>query len=176
MASWKAPGSILEAPGLDFGRLRDDFFEIFASRKMPEALCGWHILRHWFVLRHWVVRNREMAESLPSHTASASNACASVSWQRWARIHGHWKFFVFDAPKAGGSGNEAASEKNYSFLLDDALLIRCAFYRYACCADACRHWSLQEYLSVVRFQLHPCFKTDPKLRWFPTVSNTWNMD
>ena len=28
MASWRAPGSILEAPGLDFGRLWNDFFEI----------------------------------------------------------------------------------------------------------------------------------------------------
>ena len=29
MASWRAPGSILEAPGLDFGRFGNDFFEIF---------------------------------------------------------------------------------------------------------------------------------------------------
>ena len=31
MASWKAPGSILEAPGLDFGGSGDDFVEIFNS-------------------------------------------------------------------------------------------------------------------------------------------------
>ena len=31
MASWMAPGSILEAPGLDLGGSGDDFFEIFAS-------------------------------------------------------------------------------------------------------------------------------------------------
>ena len=31
MASWRAPGSILEAPGLDFGGSGDDFFEIFNS-------------------------------------------------------------------------------------------------------------------------------------------------
>ena len=30
MASWRAPGSILEAPGLDFGGSGDDFGEIFA--------------------------------------------------------------------------------------------------------------------------------------------------
>ena len=30
MASWRAPGSILEAPGLDFGGSGDDFREIFA--------------------------------------------------------------------------------------------------------------------------------------------------
>ena len=29
MASWTAPGSILKAPGLDFERFGDDFFEIF---------------------------------------------------------------------------------------------------------------------------------------------------
>ena len=28
MASWRPPGSILEAPGLDFGGFGDDFFEI----------------------------------------------------------------------------------------------------------------------------------------------------
>ena len=30
MASWRPPGSILEAPGLDFGGSGDDFCEIFA--------------------------------------------------------------------------------------------------------------------------------------------------
>ena len=30
IASWRAPGSILEAPGLDFGGSGDDFCEIFA--------------------------------------------------------------------------------------------------------------------------------------------------
>ena len=29
MASWRVPGSILEAPGLDFGRFWGRFFEIF---------------------------------------------------------------------------------------------------------------------------------------------------
>ena len=108
-------------------------------------------------------KSRNSREFVEPHGVRLECLCfrvlAAMGENPWAL-----KVFVFDAPKAGGSGNEAASEKNYSFLLDDALLIRCAFYRYACCADACRHWSLQEYLSVVRFQLHPCFKTDPKLR------------
>ena len=30
IAFWRAPGSILEAPGLDFGGSRIDFFKIFA--------------------------------------------------------------------------------------------------------------------------------------------------
>ena len=31
MASWRAPGSILEAPGLDFSGSGDDFFDIFVD-------------------------------------------------------------------------------------------------------------------------------------------------
>ena len=52
---------------------------------MPEGLSGWRTLRHRLVLHHWAVRGREVVEILPSHRTSASNACASVSWQRWAR-------------------------------------------------------------------------------------------
>ena len=32
MASWRAPGSILEAPGLDFGGSWVDFSEIFGKK------------------------------------------------------------------------------------------------------------------------------------------------
>ena len=36
MASWRAPGSILEAPGLDFRGVGDNFYEIFASFRSAE--------------------------------------------------------------------------------------------------------------------------------------------
>ena len=87
MASWRAPGSISEAPGLDFGGSGLDFPRFWPSQAMPEGISGWQTLRHRRVLHHWEIRGREVAEILPSHTASASNACASASWQRWARIH-----------------------------------------------------------------------------------------
>ena len=32
MASWRPPGSILEAPGLDFGGFGDDFSKIFEKK------------------------------------------------------------------------------------------------------------------------------------------------
>ena len=42
MASWRAPGSILEAPGLDFGGSWDEFFEIlgFWAKKMRELISN----------------------------------------------------------------------------------------------------------------------------------------
>ena len=42
MASWRAPGSILEAPGLDFGGFWDHFFEIWGllARKMQELIAN----------------------------------------------------------------------------------------------------------------------------------------
>ena len=52
---------------------------------MPEGLSGWQTLCHRLVLHHWAIRGRKVVEMLPSHGTSASNACASVSWQRWAR-------------------------------------------------------------------------------------------
>ena len=52
---------------------------------MPEGLSGWRTLCHRLVLHRWAVRGRKVVEILPSHRTSASNACASVSWQRWAR-------------------------------------------------------------------------------------------
>ena len=85
MASWRAPGSILEAPGLDFGASGLDFPRFWTSKTMPEGFPGWRTLCHQLVLHHWAVRGRKVAEILPSHGTSASNACASVSWRRWAR-------------------------------------------------------------------------------------------
>ena len=85
MASWKALGWILEAPGLDFGGSGLDFPRFWTSKTMPEGLPGWRTLCHQLVLHHWAVRGRKVAEILPSHGTSASNACASVSWRRWAR-------------------------------------------------------------------------------------------
>ena len=40
--SWRAPGSILEAPGLDFGGFWDHFFEIWGllARKMQELIAN----------------------------------------------------------------------------------------------------------------------------------------
>ena len=32
MASWRPPGSTLEAPGLDFGGFGDDFLKIFEEK------------------------------------------------------------------------------------------------------------------------------------------------
>ena len=52
---------------------------------MPEGLSGSQKLFHRLVLHRWGVRRRKVVEILPSHKTSASNACASVSWQRWAR-------------------------------------------------------------------------------------------
>ena len=52
---------------------------------MPEGFSGWRTLCHRLVLNHWAVRGRKTGEILPSHRTSASNACASVFWQRWAR-------------------------------------------------------------------------------------------
>jgi len=85
MASWRALGSILEAPGLDFGGSGLDFPRFGMLQTMPEYLSGWQTLCHRLVLHHWTIRGRKVAEILPSHRTSASNACASVSWQRWAR-------------------------------------------------------------------------------------------
>ena len=41
MASWKAPSSILEAPGLDFGGSGLNFPRFWMSQTMPEGLSGW---------------------------------------------------------------------------------------------------------------------------------------
>ena len=75
----------MEAPGLDFGGSGLDFPRFWTSKTMPEGLPGWRTLCHQLVLHHWAVRGRKVAEILPSHGTSASNACASVSWRRWAR-------------------------------------------------------------------------------------------
>ena len=75
---WRPRGSILEGPG-------SIFKGFWTFEPMPEGLSGWRTLRHRLVLHHWAVRGREVVEILPSHRTSASNACASVSWQRWAR-------------------------------------------------------------------------------------------
>ena len=42
MVSWRALGSILEAPGLDFGGFWDHFFEIWGllARKMQELISN----------------------------------------------------------------------------------------------------------------------------------------
>ena len=42
MASWRAPGSILEALGLDFGGFWDHFFELWGllPRKMQELIAN----------------------------------------------------------------------------------------------------------------------------------------
>ena len=42
MASWRAPGSILEVPGLDFEGFGDHFFEIrgVLARKMQELISN----------------------------------------------------------------------------------------------------------------------------------------
>ena len=42
MTSWRAPGSILEAPGLDFGGFWDHFFEFggLLARKMQELIAN----------------------------------------------------------------------------------------------------------------------------------------
>ena len=85
MASWRPQASILEVPGLDFGGSGLDFPRFWTSQTMPEGLSGWQTLCHQLVLHHWAVRGRKVAEILPSHGTSASNACASVSWRRWAR-------------------------------------------------------------------------------------------
>ena len=88
MASWRAPGSILEAPGLHFGGSGLDFRRFWTSQTMPVGFSGWRTLCHRLVLHHGGVRCRKVAEILSSHRMSASNSCASMSWQRWARIHG----------------------------------------------------------------------------------------
>ena len=85
MPSWRPQGSILEAPGLDFGGSGLDFPRFWTSQTMPENLSGWQTLCHRLVLHRWGVRGRKVVEILPSHRTSASNACASVSWRRWAR-------------------------------------------------------------------------------------------
>ena len=85
MASWRAPGSILEAPRLNFGGSGPDFPRFWTSQTMSKGLSKWQTLCHRLVLHHWAVRVRKVVEILPSHRTSASNACASVSWQRWAR-------------------------------------------------------------------------------------------
>ena len=76
---------ILEAPGLDFGGSGLDFSRFWTSQTMPGGLSGWQTLCHRLVPRHWAIRRRKMAEILPSHRTSASNACAPMSWLRWAR-------------------------------------------------------------------------------------------
>ena len=45
MASWRPPGSILEAPGLDFGGFGDHFFEIFGllAREMLELISNFEL-------------------------------------------------------------------------------------------------------------------------------------
>ena len=79
--SWPHFGSILEGPG--------SIFEGFGRRKRClRAVSGWQTLCHRLVLHHWAIRSRKVAEMLPSHRTSALNAYASVSWRRWARIHG----------------------------------------------------------------------------------------
>ena len=61
-------------------------FQGFGRReRCLRAFPGWRTLCHQLVLHHWAVRGRKVAEILPSHGTSASNACASVSWRRWAR-------------------------------------------------------------------------------------------
>ena len=68
----------MEGPG--------SIFEGFGRRKRClRAFPGWQTLCHQLVLPHWAVRGRRVTEMLPSHRTSASNACASVSWRRWAR-------------------------------------------------------------------------------------------
>ena len=75
---WRPPASIWEGPG--------PIFEGFGRRKRClRASSEWQTLRHRLVLHHWAIRSRKVVEILPSHRTSASNACASVSWRRWAR-------------------------------------------------------------------------------------------
>ena len=49
MVSWKAPGSILEASGLDFGGFGNDFFEIFGHSMLSRSfgvVAGTRLSRH----------------------------------------------------------------------------------------------------------------------------------
>ena len=69
MASWRAPGSILEAPGLDFGGSGLNFFKIFA--------CFWPSVPRTC---------RELAEVLRSLWTPIFDRYASVASHRWAEI------------------------------------------------------------------------------------------
>ena len=75
---WRPQSSIWEGLG--------SIFQGFgALKRCLGAFPWWQTLCHQLVLHHWVIRGRKVAEILPSHGTSASNACASVSWRRWAR-------------------------------------------------------------------------------------------
>ena len=76
MAFWRAPGSILEAPGLDFGGSGDDFCDTFASflarclEDVPPVLPP--------VISPMLVEPKrqkklKFLKVVPSHNTSASN-------------------------------------------------------------------------------------------------------
>ena len=65
MASWRAPGSISEAPGLDFGGSWDEFFEIlgFLAKKMRELISNLPLK----------LRGSSLRLQLPVHLTPTSN-------------------------------------------------------------------------------------------------------
>ena len=72
--------------GIQFWRVWGLFSKVLGSCKWNlRAFPGWQTFCHQLVLHHCAIRKRKVVEILPSHGTSASNVCASLSWQQWAR-------------------------------------------------------------------------------------------
>ena len=83
MSSWRAPGSILEAPGLDFGGFWDPFFEIWGllARKMQELIWNQNSLQN--ILQNCgVFVNNWLAAFLETSVGSPIARLATQSQER----------------------------------------------------------------------------------------------
>ena len=80
MASWRAPGSILRAPGLDFGGSWDEFFEIFGflAGKMQELISNFKLKLRG---SSW-----ELQLPVPIHLTPTSNFNHDFPKGRWAAV------------------------------------------------------------------------------------------
>ena len=92
MASRRAPGSISETPGLDFGRSWDEFFEIlgFLAGKMQELISN-------FKLK---LRGSSWELQLPVHLTPTSNFNHDFPKGGWAAVP---PLGVFDPPPTEGA-------------------------------------------------------------------------
>ena len=108
IASWRAPGSILEAPGLDFRGSEVDFFEIVTFQH-PKMIGGFiRILLQWIRIPkhdrrifHAIPSNRfttialrtcrELAEVLP-RSCPATGRLPSIAKLLWPRYVGPRSF------------------------------------------------------------------------------------
>ena len=118
MASWRAPGSLLEAPGLDFPGSGGDFFEIFAcfgARGLeavppeippaipPEILASSH--QEWPRIaqcqerqkRQELPRVKILSPERPEQKVGAGGPAPGVIQWNWSQVSdfGLPKFYIF---------------------------------------------------------------------------------